>query len=143
MITEINMVNESDGWWIDTSASRHIYYDRSIFMTYMNAEDNKVLLGDAHTTNVAGIRDVELNFTSGNTLILKAVMHVLEIRKNLVSCFLLNKAWVSQSIGKDLYTITKNDIFVGKGYATDGMFKLNIDLNKISPSVYSLCDFNI
>jgi hypothetical protein len=46
-----------------------------------------------------------------------------------------------------LYTITKNGIFIGKGYATDGMFKLNVDLNlnmnKTSISVYSLCDVNV
>lgn len=65
-------------------------------------------------------------------------MHVPEIRKNLVSGFLLNKVGFSQSIGEDFYTITKNGIFVGKGYSTDGMFKLNVELNKISTSVYSL-----
>lgn len=61
----------------------------------MNAEDKKVQLGDAHTTNVAGIGDVKLDFTSGKTLILKDVMHVPEIRKNLVVVFLLNKAGFS------------------------------------------------
>ena len=143
MITEVNMVGGCDGWWIDTGASRHVCYDRAMFKTYMNAGNKKVLLGDTHTTNVAGIGDVELKFTSGKTLILKEVMHVPEIRKNLVSGFLLNKAGFSQTIGADLYTITKNGIFVGKGYATDGMFKLNVVLNKISPSVYLVCDFNI
>ncbi|XP_058727108.1 uncharacterized protein LOC131598537 [Vicia villosa] len=95
MITEVNMVGRSDGWWIDTGASRHVCYDRAMFKTYTIAEDKKVLLGDAHTTNVAGIGDVELKFTSGKTLILKDVMHVPEIRKNLVSGFLLNKAGFS------------------------------------------------
>nr|XP_004511139.1 uncharacterized protein LOC101506812 [Cicer arietinum] len=54
-------------------------------ITEINLVDNKVLLGDSHTTNVAGIGDVELTFTSGKTLILKDVMHTPEIRKNLVS----------------------------------------------------------
>lgn len=143
MTTEINIVCGSDSWWIDISASHHVCYDRAMFKTYTNAEDKKVMLGDAHATNVAGIGNVELNFTSRKTLILKDVMHVLEIRKNLVSGFLLNKAGFSHSIGAYLYTITKNGIFVGKGYATYGMFKLNVELNKISPSIYSLCDFNI
>lgn len=110
-----------------------------MFKTYTNAEDKKVMLEDAYTTNVAGIGDVELNFTSEKTLILKDVMHVPEIRKNLISGFRLNKAGFSQSIGANLYTITKNGIFVGKGCATDGMFKLNVELNKISPYVYSYC----
>ncbi|XP_073219682.1 uncharacterized protein [Cicer arietinum] len=34
MITEINLVGGSDGWWIDTGASRHVCYDRAMFKTY-------------------------------------------------------------------------------------------------------------
>ena len=85
---------------------------------------------------------MELKFTSGKTLILKDVMHTPKIRKNLVYGFLLNKAEFEQVIGADMYSITKNGVFVGKGYATDDMFKLNI-MNKISSSAYILCDFNI
>ena len=70
-----------------------------MFKTYKAVDDKKVLLGDAHTTTVAGIGDVELKFTSGKTLILKDVMHTPEIRKNLVSGFLLNKAGFTQTIG--------------------------------------------
>src|SRR4051812_31114893 len=82
----------------------------------------------------------------GQSIIPKAVWGVTrvpEIRKNLVSGFLLNKAGFTQIIGANLYTITKNGTFAGKGYATDGMFTLNVYLNKISPSVYFMCDFNI
>ncbi|CAJ2637004.1 unnamed protein product [Trifolium pratense] len=146
MITEINMVGGTDGWWIDTGATRHVCYDRAMFKTYTNAENKKVQMGNAHTSDVAGVGDVVLKFTSGKTLILKEVLHVPEMKKNLVSGFLLNKAGFNQTIGADMYTITKNGIFIGKGYASDGMFKLNVDfnvMNKISPSVYSLCDFNI
>jgi len=113
-----------------------------MFKTYTAAEDQNVLLGDSHTTEVAGIGDVELNFTIVKTLILKDVMHTPRIRKNLVSGFLLNKVGFEQIIASDMYYITKDGAFVGKGYATDGMFKLNI-MNKISSSAYMLCDFNI
>ncbi|KAK2442716.1 putative mitochondrial protein [Trifolium repens] len=143
MITEINMVGGNDGWWIDTGATRHVCYDRAMFKTYTPAENKKVQMGNAHTSEVAGIGDIELKFTSGKILILKEVMHVPDMTKNLVSGSLLNKAGFSQTIGADLYTISKNGIFVGKGYATDGMFKLNVELNKISPSAYSVCDFNV
>ncbi|CAJ2638269.1 unnamed protein product [Trifolium pratense] len=142
MITEINMIGVTDGWWIDTGATRHVCYERAMFKTYTTAENKKVQMGNAHTSEVAGIGDIELKFTSGKTLILKDVMHVPDMKKNLVSGFLLNKVGFSQTIGADLYTITKNGIFIGKGYAADGMFKLNVDLklnlNKISTSVYSL-----
>ncbi|GAU45981.1 hypothetical protein TSUD_401210 [Trifolium subterraneum] len=109
MITEINMVGGTDGWWIDTGATRHVCYDRAMFKTYMNAENKKVQMGNTHTSDVAGIGDVVLKFTSGKTLILKEVLHVPEMKKNLVSGFLLNKAGFNQTIGVDMYTITKND----------------------------------
>ncbi|MCH80615.1 retrotransposon protein putative Ty1-copia sub-class, partial [Trifolium medium] len=115
MVTEVNLVGGTDGWWVDTGASRHVCYDRAMFKTYTTAENKKVLLGDSHTTNVVGIGDVELNFTSGKTLILKDVLHTPEIRKNLVSGYLLNKAGFTQSIGTDMYVVTKHGVFVGKG----------------------------
>ncbi|XP_073219448.1 uncharacterized protein [Cicer arietinum] len=98
MITEINLVGGSNGWWIDTGASRHVCYDRAMFKTYIAVEEKKVLLGDSLTTNVASIGDVELIFTSGKSLILKDVMHTPKIRKNMVSGLLLNKAEFTQSI---------------------------------------------
>ncbi|GAU47899.1 hypothetical protein TSUD_25140 [Trifolium subterraneum] len=119
MITEINMVGGTDGWWIDTGATRHVCYDRAMFKTYTNAENKKVQIGNAHTSDVSGIGDVVLKFTSGKTLILKEVLHVPEMKKHLVSSFLLNKVGFNQTIGADMYTITKNDIFIGKGYASD------------------------
>lgn len=144
MISEINMVSGAEGWWLDTGASRHICFDRTMFKTYSETADKKVLLGDSHSTEVVGTGNVELKFTSGKTVILKDVLHTPEIRKNLVSGYLLNKAGFTQTIGADLFTLTKNGIFVGKGYATDGMFKLNVDaMNKISPSAYIACSFNI
>ena len=88
MIIEINMIGGSDGWWVDTGASHHVCYDRAMFKTYMNVGNKKVLLGDSHTTTVAGIGDVELKFTSEKTLILKDVMHTPEMIKNMVFGFL-------------------------------------------------------
>ncbi|GKA22911.1 hypothetical protein Tco_0708873 [Tanacetum coccineum] len=121
----------SEGWWVDCGATIHVCYDRSMFKTCTAAsEDKKVLLGDHHTTNVAGIGNVELKFTSGKIVILKDVMHTPEMSKNLVSGYLLNKAGFVQTIWADLFTLTKNEIFVGKGYATDGMFKLNVEVIK-------------
>ena len=85
---------------------------------------------------------MELKFTS-STLILKKVLHTPEIRKNFISSCLLNKANFSQTIGSYLFIFTKNNVFVGKGYATDGMFKLNLEMNKNLFSAYMLSSFNI
>ena len=76
---------------MDTGASRHVCYDRDMFKSYSDSEDKKVLLGDSHSTKVAGTGELVLKFTSGKTIILKDVLHTPEMRKNLVSGYLLNK----------------------------------------------------
>ena len=120
MISKVNLVDRSEGWWVDTSAFCHVYYDRAMFKSYSNVVDKRVLLGDSHSTIVAGTGEVELNFTFGKSLILKDVLHTPEIRKNLVSGYLLNKAWFTQTIKADMFILKKNGIFVGKSYAIGG-----------------------
>ena len=56
-----------------------------------------------------------------------------------MSSFLFNKAGFKQTIESDNYVIAKNRLFVSKSYACSGMFKLNVENNKISTSsVYLL-----
>ncbi|KAL5857550.1 hypothetical protein ACOSQ3_005008 [Xanthoceras sorbifolium] len=114
IISEINIVGGSEGWRVDTGTSRYVCYDRAMFKCYYETMNKKVLLGDSYSTIVAGTGKVELKFTSEKVVMLKDVLYTPEMRKNLISSYLLNKAGFTQTIGADLYTITKNNIFVGK-----------------------------
>ena len=80
------------------------------------------MIGDAHTTQVLEKGDIELCFTSERILTLKDVLYTPSMRKNLMSSFLLNKADFKHIIESDQYVIVMKGIFVGKGYACDGMF---------------------
>ena len=64
-------------------------------------EKKKIMLGDSHTIEVMGIGEVLLKFTFGREVTLKDDFHVLDIRKNLVSSFLLNKAGFKQVFEAD------------------------------------------
>ncbi|KAI9187208.1 hypothetical protein LWI28_025537 [Acer negundo] len=86
MISEVNLVDGSEGWWVDTGASCQVYYDRAMFKSYSNVGDKMVLLDDTHSTIVAGSGKVELNLTHRKTVILKDVLHTPETRKNLPVC---------------------------------------------------------
>ena len=144
MVTEINILEGLGGWWIDSGATRHVCYDKTWFKTYtILNEKKKIMLGDSHTIEVVGIGEVLLKFTSGREVTLKDVFHVPNIRKNLVSGFLLNKAGFKQVFEADQYVLSKKGMFVGKGYACDDMFKLNVEMNENSSFAYIVSCVNV
>jgi len=78
---------------------------------------------------------------SGKVVTLKNVLHVLELRKNLVSTPLLTKNGFKCVFVYDKIVISKNEVYVGKVYLCEGLFKLNVIAianNKSSISAYLL-----
>ncbi|GJS73377.1 pol polyprotein [Tanacetum coccineum] len=107
------------------------------------AVDNgeKLYMGNSATADIKGERDVILKMTSEKELKLTNVLYVLEIRKNFVSGWLLNKFGFCLVFESDKFVLSKNQMYVGKGYAVNGMFKLNVmvvknDINKMNSSAY-------
>lgn len=87
MITEVNTIQgKVQGWWYDTAATVHVCYDRSTLKTYEELTDGQeVQMGNEVQSKVVGKGIVELIFTSGNKVIMTNVLHVLDMRRNLVS----------------------------------------------------------
>ena len=74
--------------------------------------------------------------SSDKMLILTNVFYVPDIKKNLVSANLLCKSSVKAVLESNKLNLSKNGIFVGKGYATDGIYKISIINKEVSSCAY-------
>ena len=75
---------------------------------YVYVRDNRFVL-------VSGKGKVLLKLTSGKTLSLNNVLHVPHFRHNLISVHMLGKVGIKVSFAGGIVTLTKNEVFVGKG----------------------------
>ena len=72
-----------------------------------------------------------------------------KFRKNLVSDSLLNSHGFRMMFESDKFFLSKSGMYVGKGYMSNGMWKLNVmtiiklDMNKASTSTYMLESSNL
>ena len=97
-----------------------------------------------------GIGKVVLKMTYGKELVLTNVLHVLDIHKSLVFGSMLSKNGFKLVLEFDKFVLMKKWMYVGKGYMTNGLFKMNVMIvkhdfnnNKASNSVYLIESFTL
>src|SRR3954464_9206016 len=95
-------------------------------------------MGNRSHAPVHGVGTVDLKFTLGRIVQLKNVQHVPAIKKNLVSGSLLCREGFKLVFESNKLVVTKYGLFVGKGYACGGMFRLSLaDLcNKVVNNIH-------
>ena len=149
VLSEVNRVGNPREWWVDTGATRHVCSERNMFSTSQPVNNGEqVFMGNSATLKVEGQGKVVLKMTSRKELTLNNVLHVPDIRKNFVSGSLLSKARFKLVFESNKFILTKSGIYVGKGYMSNELFKLNImtiipNINKVSSSVYMLELFDV
>ena len=127
IVSEVNLMGNTKEWWVDTGATRHICSDKKMFSSYEAINDGEQLFtGNSSTSKVEGNGKVILKMTSGKELTLNYVLHVPKIRKNLVSRSLLSKKGFRLVFESDKFVHTKSGIYVGKGYMSNELFKMNV-----------------
>ncbi|WKA09039.1 hypothetical protein VitviT2T_026717 [Vitis vinifera] len=140
VVSEVNLVGSNPKeWWIDTGATRHVCSDKKMFSTFEPIENGeKVFMGNSATFEIKGQGKVILKMTSRKELTLTNVLYVPEIRKNLVSGSLLNNHGFRLVFESNKFVLSKSGMYVGKGYMSDGMWKLNVPKKKAEKTSYEL-----
>ncbi|KAH9746354.1 CCHC-type domain-containing protein [Citrus sinensis] len=151
VVLKVNLVGSNPReWWIDTGATRHVCSDKGLFTLFEVVNNGeKLFMGNSATSEIESQGKVILKMTSGKELTLNNVLYVPEIRKNLVSGSLLNKHGFRMVFESDRVVLSKNGMYVGKGYVDDRLFKLNVMTlkptinNKATSSAYLLESSNL
>lgn len=115
-IMETNMVSNITNWWLDTSATRHIYGDKSLFTNFqiLNNEE-RLYMRNSTNFKIKGKEKVVLNLTSIKKLTLQDVLYVLNIRNNLVSSPKLVSKSFNITFESNAFVLTKRGIFARGG----------------------------
>ncbi|KAI5314045.1 hypothetical protein L3X38_043221 [Prunus dulcis] len=81
VISEVNLVSNTKEWWVDTGATRRICFDRKMFTTYQQLnQEEQLFMGNSSASKVEGQGKVVLKMTSSKELTLNQVLHVPDIR---------------------------------------------------------------
>ena len=66
MLTEILMVSNDEGWWVDSGATCHVTPHKSVFKTYEAINGEKAMfMGNSSTSTIMGNGTMQLPLTSG------------------------------------------------------------------------------
>ncbi|CAL9000907.1 unnamed protein product, partial [Prunus brigantina] len=95
----------------------------------------QLYMENSSTATIARKGKVLLKFTSGKELTLLDVLHVPDIRKNLVSGPLLSNKGFKLVFESNKFVLIKGGIFMGKGYLAEGLFKLNVLTTNVSNKI--------
>jgi hypothetical protein len=81
-----------DTWLIDSGASKHMTGQRNIHSCILEKNfSQKVTLGDDYQYTIKGVGESNHKLNSGNSLKMKDVLYVLDLKKNLLSISDLEK----------------------------------------------------
>ncbi|PHT39250.1 hypothetical protein CQW23_22823 [Capsicum baccatum] len=147
MFSKCNLVGNPREWWMDSGATRHVCANKELFLLFAPTQvEEMIYMANSATAKVEGVGKVSLKMTSGKVLTLNSVLYVPELRRNLISVSHLDKNGFKYVTVSGKIVISKGEVYVGKGYLTEGLYKMNVmnvEINKNSNSAYLLEFYNL
>ena len=98
-----------------------------MFKTYHEVNDGQeIQMGNEGRSKVLGKGTIELFFTFRKKIVLVNALHVLNMNRNLVSRDLLGKPGIKSVYEVGKLILSRNGVFIRKGFSCDRMIKLCI-----------------
>ncbi|GJV79293.1 hypothetical protein Tco_1515163 [Tanacetum coccineum] len=137
------MHDDNVAWWVESGTTVHVCKDRYRFKTYESLNDGSILhIGNESMALEHERGCVDFKFSFGKIVLLFNVLHVPNIRKNLVSNSVLNTCGYKQVIKPNKFVLSKHGVFIGFGYLSNQMSRLNIVNDNIASAFMSTSKLN-
>jgi hypothetical protein len=81
----ISVDNIFESWVVDSEASFHATPHRKHFLDYVQGDFGQVYLGDDAPCKIFGMGKVQIKKKNGNQWLLKEVIHIPYLIKNIIS----------------------------------------------------------
>ena len=117
-------------WYIDSAATSHMTFDRTMFVSYKKLKPFSVTLGDKSTALAVGCGDVKLSILVNGkerVYLLKDVLHVPSFIFSLISVSTLTARGISVQFTNNGVILTKDGGAIATGHKRNGLYA--IDLN--------------
>ncbi|CAA0831359.1 Uncharacterized mitochondrial protein AtMg00300 [Striga hermonthica] len=134
----VNVACQETSWVIDSGASIHVTSRRDFFRSYTPGDFGSVRMGNDGIAKVVGMGDVHLETENGNTLVLRGVKHVPNIRMNLISTDKLDDEGFCNTFRDGKWKLTKGSLIVARGQKYSSLYVMNVKI--VDPMINAVDD---
>ena len=120
-------------WYIDSAATSHMTFDRSMFVSYKEITPFSVTLGDKSTSMAVGRGDVRLMISLYGEIkqcILRDVLHVPSFVFSLISVSTLTTRGISVQFNNNTVILTQNNKPIATGRRSKGLYAIDLFSSK-------------
>ena len=125
-----HVANNDVEWVVDSAASHHVIPTKGLFTMYKAKNFGAMKMGNSNYLKIVEIGDVCIETSVGNTVILKVVQHVLDLRMNEFFRLAMDQASYYNYLGNGRWKLTKGSLVVARGHACCGMYKTHVKTYK-------------
>ncbi|GFZ18508.1 phytochrome and flowering time regulatory protein [Actinidia rufa] len=115
--------NGKSDWVLDSGSAYHLCRDREVFFTYAACE-GRIWMANNTSSRVVGRGSVRFRMADGRSVTLTEVRHVPNLRKNLISIWMLDSKGCSFDASGGILRVFKENKEMLWGKKTGGLYRL-------------------
>ena len=117
-----------DVWYLDSSASKHMTDNKTIFTKLFESDHGQVRVGDGKAYKIKGVGEVEFKMKSGRREKISEVYYVPGLKNNLLSIgHLLKKGYDIHFHNNSCFLSKQNQLVAKISVAANNLFPLSLE----------------